>query len=161
MQPKEIKWPKHLPFFYLILFFTFLFDRLTKWLAVNFWQEGFFVWPDFWQVKLYQNNNLPFNLPVSYPLNLILIIPIFLIVIYFLVHSWQRKQTGLIMAFSLVTFGAFSNLLDRFRYGFVIDFINLDFGLFANPAFNLADLLICAGLVLLIILLFSQKKEPI
>jgi signal peptidase II len=52
-------------------------------------------------------------------------------------------------AYALILGGAIGNLCDRFRFGFVVDFI--DFGRDANwwPVFNLADSAITVGIVLL------------
>jgi signal peptidase II len=48
--------------------------------------------------------------------------------------------------------GAFSNLLDRMRYGCVIDFIDLKIW----PVFNLADIFICLGVFFLIIKFYKK-----
>lgn len=50
-------------------------------------------------------------------------------------------------ALALVLSGAISNLIDRVYYGCVIDFIDLK----VWPVFNLADIFICLGVLLLII----------
>ncbi|MDR1114324.1 MAG: signal peptidase II, partial [Candidatus Margulisbacteria bacterium] len=63
---------------------------------------------------------------------------------------WQYN--GLIFIFA----GALGNLIDRIFYGYVVDFINLP----RWPTFNLADVFIDIGAVLLIIyLLRSTEKE--
>lgn len=48
----------------------------------------------------------------------------------------------------LIVGGGLGNLWDRLRYGFVIDFIRLDFVNFA--VFNIADILVCAGALLIV-----------
>jgi signal peptidase II len=53
--------------------------------------------------------------------------------------------------------GAIGNLLDRIRYGYVVDFIQLGFW----PVFNIADSCIVIGIILLsFILLRSGKSTP-
>jgi len=59
------------------------------------------------------------------------------------------------LAYWLVILGAGSNLLDRFKYGAVIDFI--DFKIW--PVFNLADVMIVVGLGLLSYDLFFHRKN--
>ncbi len=147
--------------FNLILLLTFLVDRLTKWLAINFWdKEGFFVIHNFWQTKLLKNYKLSFSIPVSYPWNLLITIPVLLLVVYFLVRAYQKQEQGLIFPLSLISLGAISNLIDRLRYGFVIDFINWDFGFPGNnPSFNIADVLIISGILLLVIPLFVKNDH--
>ncbi len=57
-------------------------------------------------------------------------------------------------AWSLVIAGALGNLYDRFRYGYVVDF--LDFRIW--PVFNIADASICVG-VFLVILSFLKRDK--
>jgi signal peptidase II len=42
------------------------------------------------------------------------------------------------------------NTLDRLRYGYVIDFIDVHWGAWHWPAFNVADALICVGVMWLL-----------
>lgn len=53
----------------------------------------------------------------------------------------------------LIISGAVSNLLDRLIFGCVIDFIDLRFW----PVFNLADIFICLGAIIIILKLFKNK----
>lgn len=53
--------------------------------------------------------------------------------------------------------GASGNLIDRGIHGYVIDFINIHFASFQFPVFNIADILICIGLVILISNEFLKK----
>lgn len=63
-------------------------------------------------------------------------------------------------ALGLVLGGAVGNLVDRVRLGYVIDFLDLYRGSFHWPAFNVADIAISAGVVLLAIETFREPKEP-
>jgi signal peptidase II len=57
--------------------------------------------------------------------------------------------------------GAIGNLIDRIMLGYVTDFIQVWFGSWAFPSFNVADASISVGAALLIIdaLFFSGKDE--
>ena len=55
--------------------------------------------------------------------------------------------------------GAIGNLLDRLRYGEVIDFLDFYINGYHWPAFNVADSAITVGVVFLI-LHFATEKEP-
>ena len=63
------------------------------------------------------------------------------------------------IALTMVLSGGFGNFIDRFRFGFVVDYIDFHFW----PVFNFADILVCAGCVLLLIAILlpdkSLKKE--
>lgn len=68
-------------------------------------------------------------------------------------------QTGL----HLILGGAIGNLIDRFRFGYVVDF--LDFYVVVGgverhwPAFNVADSAICVGIGLLMLDMFRKPAE--
>jgi signal peptidase II len=52
---------------------------------------------------------------------------------------------------SLVLGGAVGNLIDRVRFGYVIDFIDVYVNQWHWPVFNVADMAICVGAVMLVI----------
>jgi len=67
---------------------------------------------------------------------------------------WQiRKEGPMILAagLALVLGGAVGNLIDRIRLGYVTDFVQVWFGNWAFPSFNVADSAITVGAALLII----------
>jgi signal peptidase II len=67
---------------------------------------------------------------------------------------WRIRQDGpwvLVAGLSLVLGGALGNLIDRALLGYVTDFIQVWFGSWAFPSFNVADSAISVGAALLII----------
>jgi signal peptidase II len=79
------------------------------------------------------------------------------------VWIWRiRAQAQLMLAggLTLVLGGAMGNLIDRIRLGYVTDFIQVWFGSWPFPSFNVADSAITVGAAMLIIdSLFFQDKE--
>jgi signal peptidase II len=71
----------------------------------------------------------------------------------------KEDERILPLSFSLVLSGAIGNLIDRLRYGEVVDF--LDFCLFSYhwPAFNIADSAICIGIGLMALELFVRDHK--
>ena len=65
----------------------------------------------------------------------------------------------LYLAFSLVLAGAIGNLIDRFRYGEVIDFLDFHLFSFHWPAFNIADSVICVGMGLIVLEIFTRDDK--
>ncbi|MEC7577535.1 MAG: signal peptidase II, partial [Pseudomonadota bacterium] len=60
----------------------------------------------------------------------------------------------------LVIGGAIGNIIDRVRFGSVIDFVDVYFGDWHYPAFNFADSCIVIGVLLLLLnTLLGEKKE--
>jgi signal peptidase II len=72
-------------------------------------------------------------------------------------HRWDQAALGLILG------GAFGNILDRVRHGFVVDFADLHFGAF-RPflVFNVGDAAISIGVVILLVraFLMRERDEP-
>lgn len=66
-------------------------------------------------------------------------------------HPWEQLGYGFILA------GAVGNGIDRFFYGYVIDFLELRFVRF--PVFNVADVCINLGLVCLLIFLWQSRPS--
>ena len=59
------------------------------------------------------------------------------------------------VALVLILAGAVGNLIDRIRVGYVVDFIELYYGAWRFPAFNVADMAIFFGVVMLALELFG------
>jgi signal peptidase II len=64
--------------------------------------------------------------------------------------SLRGSQTWMHCAICFVLAGAIGNLLDRLVLGYVVDFIQLYWGNWYWPAFNLADTSICVGVVMMV-----------
>ena len=77
------------------------------------------------------------------------------LVISALVIAWIRKleagQSWLAVALALVLGGALGNVWDRITLGYVVDFIDVYYGRWHWPAFNIADSAITIGAAMLII----------
>lgn len=71
----------------------------------------------------------------------------------------QSKDPVLSFALSLIAGGAAGNLIDRVRFGSVIDFLDFYVSSYHWPAFNVADSAITAGVVLAVFSFYSDPKE--
>ena len=79
-------------------------------------------------------------------------------VLVFLLARTPRADWRTALPYALVISGALGNLVDRLRYGYVVDFVDWYWGSYHWPAFNVADAAIVAGAVGLV--LFSFKAPP-
>jgi len=72
----------------------------------------------------------------------------------------REKQRGDQLALGMVLGGALGNILDRIRFGYVVDFADLHFGDF-RPflVFNVADAAISIGVVILLLRAFMTRNE--
>lgn len=75
-------------------------------------------------------------------------------------RSFGRNSVSYTLSLALIAGGAIGNLIDRIRYGFVVDFLDVYVGAYHWPAFNIADSAITIGVTLFIIknLLFERQQ---
>ena len=76
------------------------------------------------------------------------------------VWLWREKWRGDVLARSMVLGGALGNIVDRVRYGYVVDYADLHFGNF-RPfwIFNLADACITIGVLILLARAFLIRER--
>ena len=94
------------------------------------------------------NYYIAFSLPASGPIlnaAIISLISLLIAVIFFLIFFKQERKPEIILL-SLILAGAVSNIIDRLTYGYVIDYLYLK----NFTIFNLADMMISGGALLLI-----------
>jgi signal peptidase II len=80
-------------------------------------------------------------------------------------HARARPSIVLSIALGLLLGGAIGNLLDRIRYGYVVDFVDAGIGTLRFYTFNVADSAITIAILLLILLavfpaLGGDESEP-
>ena len=135
----------------------FLFDQITKYLVYKNLALGQSI-PDDFIIKITyaRNTGTAFSLFSSYG-SFLLIISIFVAVfftIYFLMI--EKPKLTMRLFISLVVAGALGNIIDRVRFGYVNDFIDVGFW----PIFNIADSSISIALTIYFIdLIFLNKKN--
>jgi signal peptidase II len=85
-----------------------------------------------------------------------------LLILHYLRHALLPtavEKLPLVFPLSLILAGAVGNLIDRIRFGEVVDFLDVYVGAHHWPAFNVADASISTGAALLVIALFVARKE--
>ena len=151
-----------------IIFLIFIIDRITKIYVIS--ANGKNSYEDLYSSK-FLNINLIWNEGIAFGLfsfsqnnlyNLLtLIISIIIIVILkMIINSYGIKKYGLMMIFG----GALGNLFDRIFYKAVPDFIDFHIGEFQWFVFNVADIFITIGVIIMILyelILNNQKNEHI
>lgn len=139
-------------------------DIWTKWLilAKIDLHEAIPVIPGFFQIVHVRNTGAAFGLGANAASRIVPMllnagaIGVFCVVVVYALRSAvtdRLLQTGL----HLILGGAIGNLLDRFRFGYVVDFLDVFAGRHHWPAFNVADSAICIGIALLF---FDMRKKP-
>ncbi len=81
-----------------------------------------------------------------------------LLILYYLKQTGAGEK-GQVVALSLIFAGAVGNLIDRIRFGEVIDFIDVYISTHHWPAFNVADSAIAVGALLLLLSILKRPKD--
>lgn len=138
----------------------FVFDQITKFFVVEFWDlkniERIDVFPPFLNFRMAWNEGINFGLFGDFDLRWFLIVISIAISVWVL--WWGRNFTGWFGAFLVgcIVGGALGNTVDRVVYGAVADFLNMSCCGWRNPySFNVADIAIFVGAFGLV--LFSEK----
>jgi signal peptidase II len=71
----------------------------------------------------------------------------------------QKGRSWYCIPFALIAGGAAGNVIDRLRYGSVVDFLDVYIGAHHWPTFNVADSAICVGVGLLLMINFMEEKK--
>lgn len=124
-----------------------ILDQITKYLALKFLQLNtpLVLLKNFFNLTLVHNRGAAFGL---FENQLLMFVASSILAIVIILFSLRNKKNTLIfkLSLSLILGGAIGNLIDRIRFGFVIDF--LDFRVW--PVFNLADSFITVAAILLV-----------
>lgn len=132
--------------------FLIIIDQISKFFAESYLAYGRIeLLGDFLSLSLAHNTGAGFSIMKG---NNFLLIFLNLIIILLLIFYYYRYDKRNHLAFLLIIAGAMSNMIDRVYHGFVIDYVKI--GTF--PVFNIADVLITVGAVLLIFDLMKNKK---
>lgn len=80
------------------------------------------------------------------------------LIIYYILKS-KQERLPVIISLTLIFGGAVGNLIDRLRFGAVVDFLDFYIGTWHWPAFNVADSAISVGAVLMIWKMLVNRKK--
>ena len=143
----------------------FIFDQLTKWLVIGPLDlqqvRQIYVLPIF-NLTWTENYGISLGMFQATSDTMRWILVAITAAIAAGVAWWigREKEKGDQLALGMVLGGALGNILDRIRFGYVVDFADLHFGGF-RPflVFNVADAAISIGVVILLLRAFLVRKE--
>ena len=143
-------WPQIVIFIAALIIF---FDELLKKTALrSFPNETEITGNKILEFAVHKNLGIAFDLPIWLPLVVFLTIIIITGLIATAVRN-KNKQPWLSVSVLIIACGAIGNLIDRLVYGFTVDYLIIPA---TGSAFNLSDLVIITGLILLI---FHRHKK--
>ncbi len=133
-------------------------DQLTKKLALGGLElhHPEAVLGNFLRFTLAWNQGAAFSLPWGGPLFLAVITAAAAAMVSIFIWKSGKRSPYFLAGLGAILGGALGNLLDRFMYGKVVDFIDVGFTGWRWPTFNVADIAITVGGIILVIL---YRKE--
>ena len=150
---------------YLVAILVVVADRISKWLVMHNMQlhESIdLIGENFLKLTYVQNPGIAFGIQII-PGTFLAIFSIVTSLILIVIIYQQRNQSPLLtFSLSLILGGAIGNVIDRLKYGEVIDFIDVDFPnlIMARwPVFNIADSAVTIGMCLLAFYLIRQPSH--
>ena len=132
-------------------------DVATKQAALCWLAEGISV-PvirNIFHLTLVQNRGIAFGVLAQYSDWLLFLIALSVVVLVYYAFRLRASALAKQIAYAFILGGAVGNLIDRFRFGHVIDF--LDFRIW--PVFNLADSFITMGVCFFIFVTLRRKSR--
>jgi signal peptidase II len=143
-----------------------LLDQLTKWwvLATFYLHESLPVIPGFFNLTFVVNTGAAFGM-LAGEQNLwrqiffVSMTLIALVVLCFAFRQYRHEGRSYVIGIGLIGGGALGNLVDRLRFGHVVDF--LDFYIKGHhwPAFNVADSAITVGVAFFLLAGFLEIRR--
>lgn len=148
-------------YIYVILVSVLLvvFDQITKALIISNYNvhEYSVVINNFFNIFYIRNYGAAFGILSQ---NIIFLIGITCIMIYYVFYEIKRNINNNLSIFSLtlVLGGAVGNLIDRIFRGYVVDFLSFRLFNYDMPVFNVADIFITCGVILVIFCILREGK---
>lgn len=139
---------KKTTFALLMSFFLIIIDRFFKSFIVHYSFVDISIIPSYAGISLYKNSALAFSIPIQWTwLFSIFVIILLVCVLFIIARSYLTRHYKYLFYFTLIFLGGASNLYDRIMYSGVIDY----FYIYPFSYFNIADLMIGAGILFLIV----------
>ena len=159
----------------------FILDQATKWVVKTNMRlhESISVIGDFFRLTYVENPGMAFGIRISDNVFFSVFTVIASLVILLYIFQLKERQIWARLAMTIILGGALGNLFDRIFRGQVVDFLDFEFfnihipafqlfslqfpgySLERWPVFNVADIAVSVGMVLLLIyiLFFEQEEE--
>ena len=146
--------------YYLIMILGIAIDRVTKLIvrAEIPYGENIQVIKNFFYITYHENKGAAWGLLQNQRIFFIVITSLMIILLFYIIARSYNKLLKL--AISLIISGAIGNLIDRcLKDGGVPDFLNFYFGNYNFPTFNVADMFVTCGAILLGIYMIFLYKD--
>ena len=146
-------------------FLVILLDQATKAWIISTMRlyDSFVVIGGFFNITHVRNPGAAFGFLAAappmfrYTFFIVVTVAAILLILHYLRIS-RIEAPSLVSALALILAGAVGNLIDRVRFGEVVDFLDVYIVSYHWPAFNVADSAITVGAAILIVVLLQKRK---
>ncbi len=145
---------------YVIAIFILLFDQISKSLIEIYFKlnESFVIVKDFFNITVAHNTGGAWSILNNHSYLFIVFSVIALIVLIRFMFQFKNNLRNNI-AFACTVAGIMSNLADRLFLGYVRDFLDFKVLGYDYPIFNIADIAIVVGVLLLIVAILKGEDK--
>ncbi|MDF2883451.1 MAG: lspA [Clostridiaceae bacterium] len=148
----------------LIIVLGLFFDRISKLWALKalFPDKEIVIIKNIFSFEYLENRGAAFGIFQNKQIFLAIITIIVAAAMIFYLFKYKPKSVLLKISLSMIISGALGNLFDRIAYKYVVDFILWHYkGVYYFPTFNVADMLVTCGTVLLAIYLIITPEDKL
>lgn len=131
----------------------FCLDQIAKYIARTHPDAAWYAVKPWLGWEYFENTGIAFSLPFP-QLLLIGITPLILLWFFVVLKKHAKQEPRITLSLSLIFFGAISNFIDRTVFGFTIDYIRVVTGIL-----NIADIMIAAGIGIILLRELGSKKQ--
>ena len=145
----------------IIIFLCTLFlDQISKSIVASCLSVGKSIKliKDFFYITYLNNYGAAWSLFSDKNTFLIIVSIVFVIIIYRFMYVFDKNKRNS-LAFGLILGGIIGNLIDRWLFGYVRDFIDFKIFGYDYPVFNIADMAVVVGVLLLIIAIIKGEDK--
>ncbi len=153
--------------FFFIIIGVVVLDQLTKWWVLHNFSlhESREIISGFFHLTYIRNTGAAFGILAGEPswqrqLFFIGVATVALIAVYIFYRKFSAVSKWYSVSLALIAGGAIGNLIDRLRFGYVVDFFEFFIDKYHWPAFNIADSAICVGIAIFLFLSLRDEYQP-
>jgi len=153
--------------YFILIFFCVFLDQITKHIVYQNirYNDYIIVINNFFYISHRRNTGAAWSFLSEYEWSRYMFIAITIIVCTFLAYLLVKSKNAFLnISLALIIGGASGNLTDRILKGYVVDFLEFVFGTYHYPTFNVADICVVIGTILLscyLIFIYENDKERV
>lgn len=148
---------------FILTLVLIIIDQLSKYAAIKYLkhQKPIIIIENFLQFNYVENRGAAFGiLQGKRVLFLLITITVVLVIGFYLVKYYYQMTPLTRVSFAMLMAGAIGNLIDRIRFGYVVDFISVKLiNRYDFPVFNIADICVVISTIFIVYLVLFDKLE--